>query len=56
MLLKHEAEYATFKQWQDLDGHVRKGEKSEIVVFWEDAACRGRTGRRYKEHQADTFT
>lgn len=34
MLLKHEGEYATFKQWSDLGGHVRKGEKSEIVVFW----------------------
>lgn len=34
MLLKHEGEYATFKQWQDLGGHVRKGEKSEIVCFW----------------------
>lgn len=34
MLLKNEGEYATFKQWQDLGGHVRKGEKSEIVVFW----------------------
>lgn len=34
MLLKHSGEYATFKQWQDLGGHVRRGEKSEIVVFW----------------------
>ena len=34
MLLKHSGEYATFKQWQDLKGHIRKGEKSEIVVFW----------------------
>lgn len=34
MLLKHDGEYATFKQWQDLGGHVHKGEKSEIVVFW----------------------
>lgn len=34
MLLKHEGEYATFKQWSDLGGHIRKGEKSEIVVFW----------------------
>lgn len=34
MLLQHCGEYATFKQWQDLGGHVRKGEKSEIVVFW----------------------
>lgn len=34
MLLKHPGEYATFKQWQALGGKVRKGEKSEIVVFW----------------------
>lgn len=34
MLLKHEGEYATFKQWSDLGGHIRKGAKSEIVVFW----------------------
>ena len=34
MLLKHTGEYATFKQWQDLGGKIRKGEKSEIVVFW----------------------
>mgnify|MGYP004481947517 FL=1 len=34
MLLQHSGEYATFKQWQDLGGHVCKGEKSEIVVFW----------------------
>ena len=34
MLLKNQGEYATFQQWQNLGGHVRKGEKSEIVVFW----------------------
>ena len=34
MLLKHEGEYATFKQWSELGGHIRKGEKSEIVVSW----------------------
>lgn len=34
MMLKHDGEYATFKQWQELGGHIRKGEKSEIVVFW----------------------
>lgn len=34
MLLKHDGEYASFKQWQELGGKVRKGEKSEIVVFW----------------------
>ena len=34
MLLKFDGEYATFKQWADLGGHIRKGEKSEMVVFW----------------------
>lgn len=34
MLLKHNGEYATFKQWSDLGGKIRKGEKSEMVVFW----------------------
>lgn len=34
MLLKHSGEYASFKQWTDLGGHIKKGEKSEIVVFW----------------------
>lgn len=34
MLLSHSGEYATFKQWAALGGKVRKGEKSEIVVFW----------------------
>lgn len=34
MLLQHEGEYATFKQWQELGGKIKKGSKSEIVVFW----------------------
>lgn len=34
MLLKYDSEYATFKQWTELGGHIKKGEKSEIVVFW----------------------
>ena len=34
MLLKYDGEYATFKQWVELGGHIRKGEKSEIIVFW----------------------
>lgn len=34
MLLKYEGEYATFKQWTELGGHIRRGEKSEIIVFW----------------------
>lgn len=34
MLLMHDGEYASYKQWQSLGGQVRAGEKSEIVVFW----------------------
>lgn len=34
MMLKHTGEYASYKQWSELGGQVRKGEKSEIVVFW----------------------
>lgn len=34
MILKHDGEYATFKQWSDLGGKIIKGEKSEVVTFW----------------------
>lgn len=34
LLLQHEGEYATFNQWKELGGRVRKGEKSEMIVFW----------------------
>lgn len=33
-LLEHDGEYATFKQWKDLGGKVRKGEKAEKVLGW----------------------
>lgn len=34
ILLMKDGEWATFKQWTDLGGHIRKGEKSSFVVFW----------------------
>lgn len=34
MLLSNSGEYATFKQWQNLGGHIRKGAKAEMVVYW----------------------
>ena len=34
MLLEKAGEYASFKQWQDLGGKIKKGAKAEIVVFW----------------------
>ena len=34
MLISKTGEYASFKQWTELGGHIRKGEKAEIVTFW----------------------
>lgn len=34
MLLSRSGEYATFAQWKKLGGDIRKGAKSEMVVFW----------------------
>lgn len=34
MLLKHNGEYATFNQWVSIGGKIKKGSKSEFVVFW----------------------
>ena len=34
MLLSKPGEWASFKQWSTLGGKIRKGEKSEFVVFW----------------------
>ena len=34
LLLSRGGEYATFRQWNQIGGRVRKGEKAEIVVFW----------------------
>ena len=34
MLLSHSGEYASFQQWNSLGGKIKKGAKSEVVVFW----------------------
>lgn len=34
MLLMHDGEYATMRQWNEVGGRVRQGSKSEIIVFW----------------------
>lgn len=34
LLLRHTGEYASLKQWNERGGKVKKGEKSEVVVFW----------------------
>lgn len=34
MLLQHRGEYATFKQWLEAGGHIKKGAKAEMVTFW----------------------
>ena len=33
MLLSHPGEYATFKQWESIGGHVRKGETSDCSLL-----------------------
>mgnify|MGYP005763799727 FL=1 len=34
MILKHTGEYATFHQWVNLGGRIKKGEKAEKIFFW----------------------
>ena len=34
LLLEHPGEYCSFQQWKSLGGHIKKGAKSEFVVFW----------------------
>lgn len=52
MLLKHDGEYASFKQWTELGGHIRKGEKSEIVVYWNiiDKEVTNKDGEKEVKH------
>ena len=54
MILKHDGEYATFKQWSDLGGKIRKGEKSEVVVFLERFSLLKRKRKRRKGYQTDS--
>ncbi len=35
MILDHDGEYATFKQWNELGGKIRKGEKSERIYYFD---------------------
>ena len=50
LLLSRQGEYASYKQWQSIGGQVRKGAKSEIVVFWklldvkDDKTANGKDG------------
>ena len=55
MLLTHTGEYATFKQWTELGGKVRKGEKGEMVVFfkWPDQDQKEQTEDNKEEIQED---
>ena len=34
ILLPERGEWATFKQWTEAGGHVKKGEKSSMCIFW----------------------
>ena len=46
ILLEHRGAYATYNQWQRLGGKVKKGAKSEIVIFWKM--------QEFKEKNEDT--
>ncbi len=50
MLLKYDGEYATFKQWSDLGGRIRKGEKADQILntYWtrEDIKVEHVTGNK----------
>lgn len=34
MLLRHTGEYATYRQWTEAGGQIKKGAESECVAFW----------------------
>ena len=34
IILKHSGEYATFQQWINAGGKIKRGAKSEIIIFW----------------------
>lgn len=34
LILEHDGEYATMRQWNEIGGRVKKGSKAEMVVFW----------------------
>jgi len=55
MLLSHSGEYATFKQWTELGGKVRAGERGEMVVFfkWSDRDKEDKTEDNKEETQED---
>ena len=46
LLLGKPGEYLTFKQCQEAGGHVRKGEKSSICVFWKQIPVEDEDGKK----------
>lgn len=52
LLLTHDGEYGTMRQWNEVGGHVRKGGKSEIIVFWklQDRQERNEEGELVVKH------
>lgn len=49
LLLHREGEYATFKQWKECGGEVRKGEKSSMVTFWTQFELKDREPIGFKD-------
>jgi len=49
------SQWATYKQWQDKGGQVRKGEKSTIAVFFKPLEKIDDSGKEYMLHIARAF-
>lgn len=51
MLLRKPGLYFTFNQIQNLGGHVRKGEKSQMVVFWKQIPTKEQDGQTGEQQE-----
>lgn len=49
MMLPEYGEYASFKQWKECGGEVRKGSKSSMVCFWTQFEMKDREPVGFKE-------
>lgn len=56
MLLEHDGEYASLKQWNKLGGRVKPGEHGELVVFWKIERYASTTTGINDEGQEETLT
>jgi antirestriction protein ArdC len=51
MILGKPGMYFTFNQVQKMGGHIRKGEKSQIVVFWKQVPTKEQDAQTGEQHE-----